>query len=102
MRDPFRWLSLALAVALGSALFWGVRQRAELGRARVDAGADRQAFTVMSQSIKQDLRFSDTQLGLLAGIGFALVYALAAIPIARIAERRNRVVIVALATIGWS
>jgi len=45
MRDPFRWLSLALAVALGSALFWGVRQRAELGRARVDAVADRQAFT---------------------------------------------------------
>jgi predicted MFS family arabinose efflux permease len=63
---------------------------------------DRQAFTATFQVIKQDLKFSDFQLGLLAGLGFALVYALAAIPIARIAEHRSRVVIIALAIVGWS
>ena len=45
--------------------------------------ADRTVFAVVSQLVKQELRLSDFQLGALQGIGFALVYSLAALPIAR-------------------
>lgn len=54
------------------------------------------------QSIKLDLRLSDTQLGFLSGIAFALFYSLMGIPIARWADRGNRVLIIALTTGLWS
>jgi MFS family permease len=54
------------------------------------------------QDIKIDLHLSDTQLGFLSGIAFALFYALMGIPIARWADRGNRVTIIALTTGLWS
>jgi predicted MFS family arabinose efflux permease len=53
---------------------------------------------VLLQSIKNDLRITDTQLGLLSGIAFTLFYAVLGIPIARWADRGNRVRILAIAT----
>lgn len=41
-------------------------------------------------------------MGLLAGFGFVLFYSLLGIPIARIADRRNRRNIVAIALAFWS
>jgi MFS transporter, Spinster family, sphingosine-1-phosphate transporter len=64
--------------------------------------ADRLIFGVVLQDIKVDLRLSDTQLGFLSGIAFALFYALMGIPIARWADRGNRVTIIALCTAIWS
>lgn len=63
---------------------------------------DRNLFPVLAQSIKQDLRLSDFALGLLGGPSFAFVYALAGLPVARLADRRNRINIIAITTVVWS
>jgi predicted MFS family arabinose efflux permease len=54
------------------------------------------------QNIKSDLHLSDTQLGFLSGIAFALFYGVMGIPIARWADRGNRISIIALTTALWS
>ncbi|MGI9170410.1 MAG: spinster family MFS transporter, partial [Caulobacteraceae bacterium] len=48
------------------------------------------------------LNITDTQLGLLGGLSFAVLYTLLGIPIARLAERWNRVSIVSAAVVVWS
>lgn len=63
---------------------------------------DRLALAVLLPAIKLDLHFSDTQLGLLTGIAFAASYALAGLPIARIADRSNRRNVIGFAVIVWS
>jgi MFS family permease len=63
---------------------------------------DRLMFGIALQDIKVDLSLSDTQLGLLTGIAFALFYSVVGLPIARWADRGNRVRIMALATALWS
>jgi predicted MFS family arabinose efflux permease len=63
---------------------------------------DRVALGLLLQDIKADLALSDTQLGLLTGIAFALFYSLMGIPIARWADRGNRVTIIAVTTALWS
>lgn len=63
---------------------------------------DRTIISIISQSMKLDLKLSDTQLGLLGGTAFALLYAFGGIPIARLAERVSRVNIIAVAMIVWS
>ena len=64
--------------------------------------ADRAVFSALAQTIKADLRLTDLQLGLLQGLVFALLYAAAGMPIGRVAERRSRTRIIALATMVWS
>ncbi len=63
---------------------------------------DRQILVILQESIKADLDLSDTQLGLLSGISFALFYVILGIPIARYADRGNRRNIVAIALALWS
>ncbi len=63
---------------------------------------DRHALGLLLQDIKVSLSLSDTQLGFLTGIAFALFYSLLGIPIARWADRGNRVVIITLTTALWS
>jgi len=63
---------------------------------------DRSIISILAPSIKTDLRLSDTQLGLLGGTAFALLYGLGGLPIARLAERANRVNIMTIALIAWS
>jgi MFS transporter, Spinster family, sphingosine-1-phosphate transporter len=63
---------------------------------------DRLALGLLLQDIKVDLSLSDTQLGLLSGIAFALFYSVMGIPIARWADRGNRVTIIAITTALWS
>jgi MFS family permease len=53
------------------------------------------------QNIKTDLHLSDGQLGFLTGIAFFTFYAIMGIPIARWADRGNRVVIIAGSTALW-
>jgi MFS family permease len=64
--------------------------------------ADRNLIAIVAQSMKLDLRLSDTQLGLLGGTAFASLYAVSGIPIARLAERLSRVSIIALSLALWS
>ena len=58
---------------------------------------DRTIFNVLIEPIKKEFSLSDTMMGLLAGFGFVVFYALCGIPIARIADRVNRRNIVAIA-----
>ena len=63
---------------------------------------DRQILVILQESIKVELDLSDTQLGLLSGISFAIFYVTCGIPIARWADKGNRRNIVALAIGTWS
>lgn len=63
---------------------------------------DRLALGVVLQDIKADLHLSDTQLGVLSGIAFALFYSVMGIPIARWADRGNRVLIISSTAALWS
>jgi MFS family permease len=60
------------------------------------------ALGLVLQSIKIDLHLADSQLGFLTGIAFFFFYSLMGIPIARWADRGNRVTILALCTAIWS
>lgn len=62
---------------------------------------DRGLIMLLLQPIKEDLQLSDTQLGLLTGIAFGLFYATLGLPIARWADRGNRVTITSLAIGLW-
>lgn len=64
--------------------------------------ADRQVLAVLLEDIKLEFALSDTELGLLSGLAFALFYSTLGIPIARLADRANRVKIVAGACAVWS
>ena len=63
---------------------------------------DRQILAILQELIRKDLMLSDTQLGLLAGFAFAIFYATLGIPVARLADRGNRVTIIAVALALWS
>jgi predicted MFS family arabinose efflux permease len=63
---------------------------------------DRGIISIIGQAMKVDLRLSDTQLGLLGGTAFAALYAAGGLPIARLAERANRVNIIACSLATWS
>jgi len=62
---------------------------------------DRIFLGLLLQPIKVDLRLSDTQMGFLTGIAFALFYATLGIPISRWADRGNRATIATLAIGLW-
>ena len=63
---------------------------------------DRWVLGLVQNDIKADLHLSDAELGFLSGIAFALFYAVMGIPIARWADRGNRVTIISLCTAIWS
>jgi MFS family permease len=65
---------------------------------------DRQIVNILAEPIAKELKLSDTQLGLLAGLAFALFYAVLGIPIARYADRptTNRVGLISVALAVWS
>jgi len=63
---------------------------------------DSAAFVLVLPSIQTELHLSDTQLGLLTGIAFSLFHSIMGIPIARWADRGNRVTIISLAVALWS
>jgi predicted MFS family arabinose efflux permease len=63
---------------------------------------DRILITVVAQPIIDEFKLQDWQFGLLSGFGFALMYTIAGIPIARLAESVSRVRIIAASVIIWS
>lgn len=63
---------------------------------------DRQILTILMEPIRQEFQLSDAQLGLLGGLAFAVFYSLLGIPIARLADRANRVNIIAISLFVWS
>ncbi len=63
---------------------------------------DRQIVAILLPSIKAEFTLTDTQLGLLSGVAFALFYATLGIPIAMLADRVSRKWIVTASLTIWS
>lgn len=63
---------------------------------------DRQILSILMEPIREELHLTDSQLGLLSGLGFALFYALAGLPIARLADTASRKKIIAGSLALWS
>ncbi len=63
---------------------------------------DRQIMAIVLEPIKRDLGASDTQMGFLIGLTFAIFYATLGMPIAMLADRRNRRNIITAAVTIWS
>lgn len=63
---------------------------------------DRQVLSILLEPIKHEFGASDTQMGLLTGLAFGLIYALLGIPVGRLADTHNRRNIVALCCGIWS
>ena len=63
---------------------------------------DRQILAILLQPIKEDLQVSDTAMGFLTGFAFAVFYAIAGLPLARVADRWVRRSLIALSIATWS
>jgi len=63
---------------------------------------DRQLLSILAKPIQDTLHISDGQLGLLGGLYFAFFYCFIAIPVGWLADRTNRVAVVAIACGIWS
>lgn len=63
---------------------------------------DRAVVNILAEPIKNDLGLADWQLGLMSGLAFAIFYTVLGIPIARLAERKNRPIIIGTAVAVWS
>jgi len=63
---------------------------------------DRQILTILIEPIKKEFQFSDMQMGMLGGLAFAVLYSVLGIPIARFADRANRVSIISASLAIWS
>lgn len=64
--------------------------------------ADRAILAVLAQPIKEDLGLTDTDLGILQGLGFAILYSVLGIPLGLMAERVNRTRLLACCVAAWS
>jgi len=63
---------------------------------------DRQIISILKDPIAEELNLTDSQLGLMGGVAFALLYTTLAIPIAWAADRKSRVWIMTWALAIWS
>ncbi|MGA0805470.1 MAG: spinster family MFS transporter [Pseudohongiellaceae bacterium] len=63
---------------------------------------DRQIISLLVDPIKNDLGISDTQVGLLQGFAFTVFYTFAGIPLGRLADKKNRKLIIAVSMFLWS
>ena len=63
---------------------------------------DRQVMTILLEPIKTEFGATDTQMGLLTGLAFALFYATLGVPMARLADRWSRRNVLAISMTVWS
>ena len=63
---------------------------------------DRKILSILAEPVRRELHLSDTQLGIVTGLAFALFYGTVALPIAALADRSRRVTIVATVCAVWS
>lgn len=82
---PTAWIALAM-LTLTYAFSW----------------MDRFLLVILVDPISRELHVSNTQMGLLTGFGASVLYSLAGLPIARLADRRSRSTIIAVALGVWS
>ena len=63
---------------------------------------DRQVIAVLIEPIKHEFGATDTQMGLLSGLAFGLLYAVLGVPVGKLADRYSRRNIVAICCGLWS
>ncbi len=63
---------------------------------------DRQILSLLIEPIQRDLGINDTQISLLAGLAFAIFYTVMGVPIARLADQKNRRTIILWGISIWS
>ncbi|GGB62420.1 MULTISPECIES: spinster family MFS transporter [Henriciella] len=63
---------------------------------------DRTIINILTEPIKLEFGVEDWQMGLLGGPAFAFLYTFLGIPLARAAERYNRVLIIVVSVALWS
>jgi MFS family permease len=63
---------------------------------------DRTTISLLVEPMKRDLHISDTQIGMLQGLAFALLYTFLGLPIARLSDRHSRRAIIAAGVFIWS
>ena len=63
---------------------------------------DRQILAILAGPIQRDLGLSDSQLGMLGGLAFAMLYSTLAVPLAWIADRTSRSWVIAISLGLWS
>lgn len=70
--------------------------------AAVSSIMDRGIISLVLEPIKREFQLTDFQLGLLGGAPFGICFALASIPLARLADRYGRKVVLFWSIAGWS
>lgn len=63
---------------------------------------DRQILSILAQPVKTDLGLTDTQMGALGGLAFALFYSTMAIPLGLLADRTGRSRVITVSLVVWS
>ncbi|RFQ06034.1 MFS transporter [Pseudomonas putida] len=63
---------------------------------------DRFILSAVAQPVTQSLQLSNTQMGLLLGAGFAVLYSVAGVPVAYLIDRGNRSRIILAGVFIWS
>jgi MFS family permease len=63
---------------------------------------DRTTISLLVEPMKRDLHINDTQIGMLQGLAFALLYTFLGLPIARLSDRHSRRAIIAAGVFIWS
>jgi len=63
---------------------------------------DRQILAILAGPIQADLGLSDTQMGLLGGVAFALLYSTLAVPLAWLADKTSRSWVITISLAIWS
>lgn len=63
---------------------------------------DRQIFILFAEAIRRDMGLSDTQLGMLQGLGLSLIGLLTVYPISALADRYDRRWVIAICVLLWS
>jgi MFS family permease len=79
------WLALTLLTAIATIGF-----------------VDRIVMNVLAVPVQAEFHLSDTQVGLLTGLAFAVLNVTLGLPVARYAERGHRVTLIAIGTFLWS
>jgi len=63
---------------------------------------DRQIVNILQEDIKHDLKLDDTQLGMMTGLTFAVVYCTMGIPVAKLADSTSRKAVMVVSLAIWS
>ncbi|MBV1917028.1 MAG: MFS transporter [Sphingomonadaceae bacterium] len=63
---------------------------------------DRMILSILAVPIQADIGLSDSEMGLLGGIAFAVLYSTLAVPLSSLADRTSRSWVITLSLVAWS